>query len=44
MRSGVVVVKRFLVCVSLLGTMSIGARSSYQCETIVKLAAAAVPV
>src|SRR5678815_3954633 len=43
MRSGVVVIRR-LVCVSLLGTMSIGALPSYQCETIVKLAVAAAPV
>ena len=44
MRSAVVVVKRFLAGVSLLGTMSIGALPSYPCETIVKLAVAAVPV
>ena len=44
MRSAVVVVKRFLAGVSLLGTMSIGALPSYPCETIVKLAVTAVPV
>ena len=44
MRSAVVVVKRFLAGVSLLGTMSIGALPSYPCETIVKLAVTAMPV